>query len=132
MRRRGLFAVTVLAGFLGATTMASAATNLGCGSRGALVVTAKPRDCFLDWPNLSLAEAVGLRHITWSGWGRPTATARALVRTKVYDPWTHVRVRAFGRRRCVTTSLYTRVRVDFGRTTHTWRTPGCADVQDDS
>jgi hypothetical protein len=116
---------------LGASTPARAATNIGCGYRAELVVTAKPRDCFLDWPNLPLAEAVHLRRVVWTSWGGPVATGRALVRTKVYDPWTHVRVRAFTRRACATTRLYTRVRVDFGRTSSTWRMPGCADVQAD-
>lgn len=117
---------------LGASAPAGAATNIGCGYRAALVVTAKPRDCFLDWPNLSLAEAVHLRRVKWTSWGGPAATGRAVFRVKTYDPWQPVTIRAFARRACATTRLYTRVRVDFGHTTSTWRTPGCADVHDDN
>lgn len=103
-----------------------------CGSRGDYAVNAKPRDCFLGWPNLPLAGAVGLRHIAWTGWGTATAHGHAVTRTKTYDPWTHVRVVAEGRRFCGTTAaaktyVYTRVKVDFGHgNAHTWRTPGCA------
>ena len=96
-----------------------------------LTAEIKPTDCFLGWPNLSLAEAVGLRRIRWSSWGVPRAFATARTRTKTYDPWTYVKVRASRRRRASESDFsssrdlfYTRVRVAFPNGhVHTWRTP---------
>jgi hypothetical protein len=94
-----------------------------CGSLSGYSQSARPSSCFLDWPERPLAEAVG--------------RGRAVTRTKTYDPWTHVRVRAAGRRHCATINgtrvyVYTSVRVDFGHdNVHTWRTPGCSRVGGD-
>jgi hypothetical protein len=113
------------------STARATTTYLGCGSRSGWTVGARPRDCFLDWPDLPLARAVSLHHVAWNSWGDASARGRALVRTKVYDPWTHVRVRAFARRSCGRLHVYTKVSVDFGSSSHTWRTPGCAYVHVD-
>jgi hypothetical protein len=88
-------------------------TRVGCGYVGSVDVLERPRTCFLDYPPLSLAEAVTLHRATWRNWGRLVATGRALTRVKTYDPWTHVRMRASGRRTCtdadgVPYSAYTR------------------------
>jgi len=108
-------------------------TYLGCGGRYEYSVTARPAECFLDWPDLSLAKAIDLRRIRWSRWGGPVATARAAFRTKTYDPYEAVGVRALRRRRCRDgILLYTRVRVSFRhRRARTWRTPTCSDVSVD-
>jgi hypothetical protein len=113
------------------SAQAAPPTYVGCGSRDSFGTSSRPRDCFLDWPDLPLATAVHLRRIHWRGWGSGTARARALMRTKTYDPWTSVTAVAFRRRSCGSFRVYTRVRVDFGRAMHTWRTPGCADIHID-
>jgi hypothetical protein len=113
----------------GSASAATGPTVVVCGYESDFDASAHPADCFLDWPNLSLAEAVGLRKITWKGWGSPTATAHARTRVKTYDPWTYVRVRASGRQQCDGYRLYTRIRVTFPRGyRHTWSTPGCATM----
>jgi hypothetical protein len=102
----------------GGPASASAATRLGCGHQYDLTAKAKPRDCFLGWPDLSLAESVHLRRIHWKSWGGPRETATARMRTKTYDPWTYVRLGASRRRRASPTDFstsrdlfYTRVRL---------------------
>lgn len=114
-----------------APASASAATRLGCGNQHDLAAKVKPRERFLGWPDLSLAESVWPRRIKWTSWGGPRATATARMRTKTYDPWTYVRVRASRRRRASATDFsnsrgpfYTRVRISFpSGYVHTWRTP---------
>jgi hypothetical protein len=140
MRRRlaPLILAVVAASLIPATADAqkrSTQTVIGCGYRGAVKAIAHPRDCFLGWPNLSLAEAVGLRHITWSTWGSGAASGRAVVRQKTYDPWTPVVVRAGGRRSCGPAGpfVYTSVRVTFSSrgVVHTWKTPTCGGIGGD-
>jgi hypothetical protein len=90
----------------------------------------QPGACGLFWPNLSLAEAIYLRHMRWTNWGEPTATAIADFKRKSYDPWTRVRVRAMARRDCWGFAfLYTRARVHFPKNQqHTWQGPNCTQV----
>lgn len=131
MKAAAAMGAVVLLSFPSPTAAAAAPTYVGCGSRDSFSVSSRPQDCFLDWPDLSLARAVHLRRIHWRSWGASTARARAVMRTKTYDPWTPVTAVAFGRRSCGSFRVYTRVRVDFGRTVQTWRVPGCVDIHVD-
>ena len=112
--------------------MAQAVTEIGCGERGSLHVSIKPKDCFLGWPNLTLAAATGLRGIRWTSWGGSRASGRAYVQYKTYDKRQPVRVLAMGRRHCDSVFyLYTRVRVNFlNGFFRTYRTPGCTEYGD--
>jgi hypothetical protein len=40
---------------------------------------------------------VALRKLRWRNWGKPNAYATARTRVKTNEPWTRVRVRAYGR-----------------------------------
>ena len=107
-------------------------TILGCGYESDFSSSQKPRSCFLAWPNLSNAEAAYPRNIKWKHWGHATATATARHRVKLYDPWTPITLKAFRRKPCGPgLFVYTRVQVKFPTTTHTWRTPTCADIHPD-
>jgi hypothetical protein len=130
MRKLIVIAVCALSALLVAPARAAAETDLGCGNRTDLQVTVKPRTCFLNWPDVSLAESVTLRQIVWHNWGRSTATARAVFRVKTNEPFTRVTARAFRRRQCGAEAyLYTRVQVRFpGGRAHTWRTPNCTEI----
>ena len=116
-----------------AAAPARAETQIGCStSTGGFVAKVRPNACFLDWDpsgsgyGLPLAEAIYLRRIRWSSWGSSTATARAVFRTKLDDPYTRVKVRAYGIVRCEAGArVYTRIRVAFPGGHHTRRTPGC-------
>jgi hypothetical protein len=77
-----------------------------------------------------------LRKLRWKNWNGSSAKATARTRQKTYDPWRHVRLRAYRARRCSAVPsfrLYTRVRVsgtDYrGKPwAHTWKTPSCSIV----
>lgn len=122
-----------------ASVVGTGKTVMVCGGASDFAITAKPRTCFLDWPNLSLAEAMTLHRTHWRHWGHRTATAKAVYKVKTYDPWTKVRVKVSGRHHCAHAGyfVYTRVRVRFAHGYdrkghlhspyyHTWKTPGCS------
>jgi hypothetical protein len=127
------------------TASAETATNLVCGHPTHFFVVAKPRDCLVDWPNLSSGDPVHLRRIAWSNWDHSTATGSALMRGGAGNRYTRVVVRAFDREPCpgmrrtgpdgrpyvIPSSVffYTRLRIIFanGRS-HTWRTADCKAV----
>jgi hypothetical protein len=87
-------------------------------------------------PTQSIADSIFLKRIRWSRWGGDTARATARIRQKTYDPWRHVRVRAYRVARCQAVQsfrLYTRLRVsglDYRGEpwAHTWKTPSCPIV----
>lgn len=138
---RNLMALLAAAGALAAAPSSASAdhseTLLICGSLDGYTQSSRPTSCFLDWPDLPLAQAVNLRRITWTAWGARRARGRAITRTKTYDPWTHVTLLASGRRHCATIRgtrvyVYTRVSVTFGsRGSHAWRLPGCSRIGGD-
>jgi len=92
----------------------------------------KPRAVLLLGPARVLADSPGIERIAWRTWGGPRAVGNGRTRTKVYDPWTPVRLVADHVRRCGDTTAYTRVTASFrirsgrARTTrHTWSMPAC-------
>ena len=91
----------------------------------------RPKKLVLGPINGSLAEITSLQRLRWVDWGRLTATATARTRTKTYDPWTRVKVRAFRRRTCEAeprSRLYTRVRTTTEYGSHKWKAPSCSVV----
>jgi hypothetical protein len=134
--KRIMLAALVAVAMLVVPARASAATTtyLGCGWQGDEDVHSAPRNCFVDYPNLSLAAAIGLGHLTWTGWGHSSAYAHGRTNTKAYDPWTYVRVRASGHSTggpyqfVSRLSVYTRLTVKWPGGQHTWRMPSCRTV----
>jgi hypothetical protein len=91
----------------------------------------RPKKLVLGPINGSLVEIMRLQRIRWAHWGRRTATATARTRTKTYDPWTRVKVRAFRRRTCEAEPrfrLYTRVQTTTEYGSRKWKTPSCSVV----
>lgn len=128
--KRLLVLVAVLFAMPSAQAAIKPQTFMVCGSLLAPDREQHPSRCFLDWPDLSLADAIDLHAIHWSNWGARVATARARTRVKTNEPWTYVRVRAFRRKDCpFDLQAYSRVRVSFpGGRSHVWRLVGCGDL----
>lgn len=130
--RRTLTGAAVAVGVAGLPATAGASTSvLACGFAGHMRAAAHPATCFLDWPNLPLAQAVTLHNMRWSGWGGPVATGVGRTRVKVNDPWLGLTARASRRVRCAEDGqlYYSRVRVTFANANaHTWRTPTCSQL----
>ena len=114
----------------GAKTYVGAPLELG---QYDLVALERPKTLLLGPPGGSLAEMMLVRRVRWSSWGSPNATARGVHKTKDYDPWASVRLRAYGRRTCAAGQpgefkLYTRVKTTaYGHTT-TWKMPSCSTM----
>jgi hypothetical protein len=131
MKRLILAALTAALLALPASAHASRVpTWMTCGYEGETQSAAGGlRDCFAAWPNLSMAEAISLHNLSWTGWGNASAYARGRTRVKTNEPWIYVRVRAHGLRACGNWGrAYTRLTVSGIYRTHTWRLPGCSQI----
>lgn len=111
-----------------AKTYVAAAHALGAPDVTALE---RPETLVLGPLGGSLAEVIVVQGIDWSNWGQSIATGRGRHKTKTYDPWTRVEVRAFGLRTCESEPpfhLYTRVETTaYGRTTD-WDVVDCMSL----
>jgi len=99
-------------------------TYITCSSNASPRVSARPRECFVDFPSLALSGAIDLHNIHWQTWGGRSASARALIRDG--GAWRRVDARAFARQRCGPGLYsYTEIRVGLPSGAHTWSLEGC-------
>lgn len=129
--KRAITLVAVLAA--GWPTVAMAQTDpakIYCGG-GIYDFLEKPRFCSTLQPDGTIADSIALHTLRWSHWGRSSTTAVGRTRTKTYDPWIKVRVRAYRRvwSDCSHAYLYTRLRTTTKYGRNVWKMPNyCTDV----
>jgi hypothetical protein len=93
----------------------------------------RPRNLLLLGPLGALADSPRISRIKWGSWGGARARGVGRYRTKIYEPWSRVRLVAHHLRTCGATQTYTRVTATFryeslGRTrtsTRTWPMQPC-------
>jgi hypothetical protein len=89
----------------------------------------KPRSLLLLGRFGVLADSPMIWRVKWRSWGGARAAGIGRSRTKVYDPWSRVRLVAHRVRICGDTKSYTRVTALFAQTygthTHTWSMQPC-------